>query len=160
MIAYNYNKVTGEFSGETDCQIDPLESKKQKKNIYLLPGGATFEKPSEIGENEIQVFENNKWSIKKDYRNIIYYDKSTKEKHIITTINELPLDSWTTKEPLTFDETCKWSKTEWIIDEEKVTELETIKQKEILIQGEIRKQAIEKLIADGKLTEDGELIKV
>ena len=45
MKAYLFNPETKEFEIEIEAQIDPLESVKQKKEIYLLPANSTYEKP-------------------------------------------------------------------------------------------------------------------
>lgn len=44
MIAYGYD-VDGYYTGEKPCQIDPLESRQQGKDIWLLPANSTFDKP-------------------------------------------------------------------------------------------------------------------
>ena len=47
MIAYIYDNDRF-YVGEMTCQIDPLESEKQGKNIYLTPAHSTFDKPEII----------------------------------------------------------------------------------------------------------------
>lgn len=47
MIAYIYDEDRF-YVGEIECQIDPLESEKQGKNIYLTPAKSTFIKPEII----------------------------------------------------------------------------------------------------------------
>lgn len=47
MIAYIYDNDKF-YVGEMTCQIDPLESEKQGKNIYLTPARSTFDKPEII----------------------------------------------------------------------------------------------------------------
>lgn len=158
MKAYSYHSVTKEFKSEIECQLDPLESQKQNKDIYLLPSNSTLNMPLEKTEKKIYIFENNKWVIKDDYRNIVFYDKETKEKKIISEINVLPDNNWTEIEPLALDDTCKWDVTKWIIDNLKVEELEKNRQKEQLINDKIRKQAIDALKADGVLDSNGDLI--
>ena len=37
MIFYGYDKKTKEYTGTQNAFIDPLETKKQGKNIYLKP---------------------------------------------------------------------------------------------------------------------------
>lgn len=44
MIAYKYDDLKY-YIGEVNCQIDPLESKIQGHEIYLLPANSTFEVP-------------------------------------------------------------------------------------------------------------------
>lgn len=45
MIAYSYDKVTKQYIGTRECQLDPLESKNAGHNIWLLPANSTFTTP-------------------------------------------------------------------------------------------------------------------
>lgn len=45
MKAYLYDEKTKEFISEIEAQLDPLESKKANKEIWLLPADSTFNKP-------------------------------------------------------------------------------------------------------------------
>lgn len=45
MIAYRYDFL-GFYAGEVDCQLNPLESKAQGKEVYILPANATEKKPT------------------------------------------------------------------------------------------------------------------
>lgn len=45
MKAYLYDRETKELIGELESQLDPLESKKANKEIWLLPADSTFNKP-------------------------------------------------------------------------------------------------------------------
>lgn len=42
---YLYDEKTKEFKNEVNAQLDPLESEKAGKDIYLLPANATWEQP-------------------------------------------------------------------------------------------------------------------
>ncbi len=88
---YDENKI---YIGEEEALLDPLETKYQGKNIYLLPANATFEKPK-LKENEVAVFEGGKW---KYYKNILgkyYYENGlhkiidVKDKHLVLTDEEV-----------------------------------------------------------------------
>lgn len=75
MIAYIYNEITKEFCGELICQKDPIQSKKQGKDVYLLPQFGTFDKPLVPKKGKAIVFENG-WVYKNDYRNKKAYNLS------------------------------------------------------------------------------------
>ena len=45
MNVYKYDELTKEYTGVETAQLDPLESKAQGKEVYLLPANATFKKP-------------------------------------------------------------------------------------------------------------------
>ncbi len=55
---YNENK---EFVKEVNAQLDPLSSKIENKEIYILPANSTFKQPLEPKEGFIVVFNGNDW---------------------------------------------------------------------------------------------------
>lgn len=60
MISYEYDEQM-EYKGEKVCQLDPLESKKAGKEVYLLPANCTFEKPPQEKEGYKIVWNGKKW---------------------------------------------------------------------------------------------------
>jgi len=100
MKIYNYNRTTYEYIGSSDVLIDPLETKKQNKNIYLLPANSTPIEPPDVRKNEVQVFDpiNNKWDIFHDLRGKEFYSENG-SKIIINKINENVPDGATTIPP-------------------------------------------------------------
>ena len=67
MKAYFYNKENFHYVTDYDCQLDPVESKIQNKDIYLLPADATFIKPDDFDiENQYAEWNESeqKWYIK------------------------------------------------------------------------------------------------
>lgn len=89
MKVYKYNEEKI-FEMELEARLDPLETKIQGKNVYLLPAYSTFEKPKLI-EGKVPVFENNKWVNYDDNRGKYYYEnglqiiKTINDKHIVLT---------------------------------------------------------------------------
>ena len=81
------------FKEEVPCQRDPVESKLQDEDVWLLPANCTFEKPPEAEEGFVILFKQNKW---KKLRNLIgkaywlagegYYDAP----HTMTEYGDLP----------------------------------------------------------------------
>jgi hypothetical protein len=69
MKIYHYDSYTKKFFGSSDARLDPLESEKQGKKIYLMPAFSTTIEPPEIGVNEAAIFDTTKksWEIKIDY---------------------------------------------------------------------------------------------
>lgn len=61
MKAYMYNKENNRFVGVYNCQLDPVESRKQNKEVCLLPADATWVQPpvqllyGDIVSNDKQV---------------------------------------------------------------------------------------------------------
>lgn len=136
MKIYHYHKKTGELLGESDARLDPLETKKQGKNVYSLPAQATFEAPPETGNKEAakRLPDNSRWEVVPDFRGEKYWlvDGTGIE---ITRLNEtVPND--TLSEPPAPPPPTKEE-----INEQKIAD-------------EIRKLAIDNLIAKGELPAD------
>lgn len=91
VYTYNEEKV---FEMELEARLDPLETKVQGKNVYLLPANATFEKPK-LKENEVAVFESGKWNYYKNNLGKYYYENGLheitdlKDKHLVLTDEEV-----------------------------------------------------------------------
>ena len=66
MIFYIYDEKTKEFTGTQNAFIDPLETKKQGKNVYLKPANSTNIKPTlePITDNDMLVFNGKEWQVK------------------------------------------------------------------------------------------------
>lgn len=152
MKIYNYHHQTKEYMGESNASVDPLESKNQDKSIFLIPANATKIKPRGCAKNEVAIFPDNKWVIKKDYRGI-WFDKTTKERVII---DEIGIDNTnlTKLEPAEFD---KWDGNKWTEDTVLKAEYEKVVLKETLIAEKTRDMAIDKLMADGILDANGNI---
>lgn len=88
MIFYIYDEKTKEFTGTQNAFIDPLETKKQGKNVYLVPANATDKKPLETKENQAVIFNGSEWEIIADYRGKTYYVGT--EQHEMKELGDLP----------------------------------------------------------------------
>ena len=88
MIFYGYDEKTKEYTGTQNAFIDPLETKKQGKNVYLVPANATDKKPLEVKENQAVIFNGLEWEIVADYRNKTYYIGT--EQHEMKELGDLP----------------------------------------------------------------------
>ena len=88
MILYTYNEKTKEFTGAQTAFIDPLETKKQCKEVYLVPPNTTDKKPLEAKENQAVIFNGSEWEIIADYRNKTYYIGT--EQHEMKELGDLP----------------------------------------------------------------------
>jgi hypothetical protein len=60
---YYFNPETGVYLGEAKAPIDPRETKRQGKTVYMEHPNATFTAPPEIEQGKIAVFKENKWSL-------------------------------------------------------------------------------------------------
>jgi hypothetical protein len=72
---YNYDTETFEFTGEQMADLDPEETKLKNRNVFMLPGNATFVEPPVTVQNKIQVFNTRtqKWAQRSDYRGTAHY---------------------------------------------------------------------------------------
>lgn len=66
MIFYIYDEKTKEYIGIQNAFIDPLETKKQGKDVYLVPANSTDIKPTlePSNDNEMLVFNGEGWELK------------------------------------------------------------------------------------------------
>lgn len=108
MIFYIYDKKTKEYIGTQNGFIDPLETKKQGKKVYLVPANATDKKPLETKENQAVIFNGSEWKIVADYRNKIYYIGT--EQHEMKELGYLPEGA--TFEPVKSESELSYVKTE------------------------------------------------
>lgn len=72
MQVYKYDEETKEYIGSEQALIDPLETQLQKKEIYLLPANATFEKPN-LQDGFASVFNGTQWENIEDNRGKEYW---------------------------------------------------------------------------------------
>ena len=119
MIFYIYDKKTKEYTGAQNAFIDPLETKKQGKKVYLVPANATDKKPLETKENQAVIFNGTEWEIIADYRNKTYYLGT--EQHEMKELGDLPKGA--TFEPVEPEKTLDELKSE------KLSELASITSK-------------------------------
>ena len=108
MIFYIYDEKTKEYTGTQNGFIDPLETKKQGKNVYLVPANATDKKPLEAKENQAVIFNGSEWEIIADYRNKTYYIGT--EQYEMKELGDLP--NGATFEPIKPEKSLSELKTE------------------------------------------------
>ena len=57
MEIYMFDGETKEYIGAEDALLDPLETKKQGKSVYLLPANAAFERPPIAEDGKAVIFD-------------------------------------------------------------------------------------------------------
>lgn len=90
MLIFNYDKNTKEYTGYREALKDPLESKKAKRDIFLIPAHSTTLEVPSLGKNEIALFNGKTWEVKKDFRGQVFYNKLTREKVTISVLGDIP----------------------------------------------------------------------
>ena len=88
MIIYNYDEITKEYTGYCNADLDPEETKRQGKNVYLIPANATDKKPPKAKEHEAVIY-NNGWEIVADFRGL-YMVNSDMQPKKVEEIGALP----------------------------------------------------------------------
>lgn len=86
---YSYDKNTNEYIGQGVADLNPEASKREGKEVYFAPAYATLKKPPSVKENQIPIFEVNKWVIKADYRGCYICDELLNIL-IVQNIGDLP----------------------------------------------------------------------
>lgn len=81
MQYYSYCEESKEYTGAETAQIDPLESNRQGKDVYLLPANAVFVEPLEKKEGHAVMWNGADWEYVEDHRGVEYW---------------LPGDAWQT----------------------------------------------------------------
>lgn len=69
MKFYLYDEKTKQFIKEQEGYLDPLETKAQGKDVYIVPPFSTTEKPNltSLKDNEILVFKGDKWTVEQEF---------------------------------------------------------------------------------------------
>lgn len=70
--AYLYDEKTKEYKSEVNAQIDPLESARAGKDIYLLPANATWDTP-DVKDGCVPVWNGETWDAVEDHRKQEYW---------------------------------------------------------------------------------------
>lgn len=73
MNVYKYNEDTKEYISTETALLDPLETKAQGTNVYLLPANATFIEPTEAQEGYVNVWNGEAWEQVEDHRGVEYW---------------------------------------------------------------------------------------
>lgn len=89
MEIYNYSFDTHEYIGSSDASLDPMATKREGKDVWLVPANATLLKPPKTTKYKTTVFENGTWVIKDDYRGE-YICNDTLDVIYVEQIGEIP----------------------------------------------------------------------
>lgn len=107
MNVYKYIEDTKEYIRTEQAQLDPLESKKQSKNIYLLPANATFTAPPAEKEGFARIWTGESWQEVEDHRGTEYWlpgEGYGTPAHEMKNLGPLPEGATTTAPEQTLDE--------------------------------------------------------
>ncbi len=106
MNVYKYDEKTKEYTNTETALLDPLETEKQGKEIYLLPANATFDEvPKKTGY--AAVWNGEQWELLEDNRGIKYWlagDTYDTPAHEMKELGALPSGATTERPTKTLDE--------------------------------------------------------
>ena len=103
MKIYKYDTKTKEYLGYMEAYIDPLESIKQKHNVYVIPPNFTTIKPKQPSEGYTTIFNGTDWEPIEDHRNLIVYNKKSGCTIIIDELGPIP-EGYVLEKPVLLDE--------------------------------------------------------
>lgn len=64
MKAYRYDEY-GDYVGEVECQLDPIETQMSGEEVWLLPANSTYDKPPKEKEGYNIKFIDGAWTYEK-----------------------------------------------------------------------------------------------
>lgn len=104
--AYLFDEKTKEYKSEVNAQLDPLESARAGKDIYLLPANATWDKPTPK-DGCMAVWNGESWNMVEDNRKKEYWlpeDKYGAPAREMKELGPLPEGATLTAPERTLDE--------------------------------------------------------
>jgi len=75
MQAYMYSTTTHEFLEPVPCFPDPVRSRLEGREVYLLPANATFTAPPAKRTGYTAIWNGSGWAEVEDYRGVRYWPK-------------------------------------------------------------------------------------
>jgi hypothetical protein len=86
---YLYDDITKEYIGSRNADLDPEETKRQGKNVPLVPAYATLIKPPAKEDLKTIIFNLNNWEIVDDFRGL-YMVNSDMQPQKVVDFGSLP----------------------------------------------------------------------
>ena len=112
MNLHHYHPETKEYLGATPARLDPLETKRQGREVYLVPANATLEAPPEAKAGEVPVFGGKGWVPVENHRGKTAWDTADASPVIIEDLGPVP-KGMTLLPPCPFP---AWDGEKWIED--------------------------------------------
>ena len=75
MQAYSYSITTHEYLETVPCFPDPVRSRMEGREVYLLPANATFTEPPAKRAGYTAVWDGSGWIETEDHRGVQYWPK-------------------------------------------------------------------------------------
>ena len=89
MKAYMYSTTTHEYLETVPCFPDPVRSRMEGREVYLLPANATFTEPPAKRTGYIAVWNGSEWIETEDHRGVQYWPKGATHNSASIEMKEL-----------------------------------------------------------------------
>ena len=89
MQAYSYSITTHEFLESVLCFPDPVRSRLEGREVYLLPANATFTEPPAKRTGYTAVWNGSGWTDVEDHRGVQYWPKGATHNSASIEMKEL-----------------------------------------------------------------------
>lgn len=103
MKIYKYSERTKEYLGYMEAYLDPLETSKQGKEVFVIPPYFTTVKPKIPQKGYTMLFNGENWKEAEDHRGLIVYNKKTGNEKVLTELGPIP-DIYQLEKPVFLEE--------------------------------------------------------
>lgn len=97
MKEYLFDRMTGEFIREQEACIDPLESRKLERDVWMISANGTTTPPPEQQDGYVVIWNGSAWEQIEDHRGAIVW-KSYEESMEIKELGAIP-EGWSAEQP-------------------------------------------------------------
>lgn len=88
MKVYHYDSITGIYVGETNAHVDPMATKREGREVYMLPANSSFDPIPELREGFYIKRTSDKW----EYEAIPITEESPQESEMVRSETDLHND--------------------------------------------------------------------
>ena len=103
MKIYKYSENTKEYLGYMEAYLDPLETAKRGKEVFVIPPYFTTVKPEIPQEGYTMLFNGENWKEVEDHRGLTVYNKKTGNEKVLTELGPIP-DIYQLEKPVFLEE--------------------------------------------------------
>ena len=90
MKIYKYSESTKEYLGYMEAYLDPLETSKKGKEVFVIPPYFTVTKPELPQKGHTMIFNGENWEEVEDHRGLIVYNKKTGNEKVLVELGPIP----------------------------------------------------------------------
>lgn len=115
VICYKYSSGTGKYEGEEKAHLDPEASKREGKEIFVLPAYCTFQVPLEKKPGFWVCYKSEKanWELVPAFENVVMWNKQTQTEKLANGLKFRFTAAFTDKKPPSPFHTWSEKKDNW-----------------------------------------------